>query len=510
MQISPVAKPRNVIPRWRTFDATRRSGELVPEAVHSVIQIQDDEDWREAAERWQFSQTVPTAIDMISAAIVLGREDETEAQEAASLVLRSPTRDLPGIEAVAGAILEYTTKRSRIDTTLPFSIREEEQSHNLRIHELRKRLHAEPRNAILWVELAREYTILGVNHKAVSAMENALRLADDNRFVVRSAARLFVHLDEPDRAHDLLRRTHSVGFDPWILASEIAVASVAGYQSQLMKKGRRLLAEETWNPFSTNELASALATFELTEGGLRDARKLFRTSLRDPNDNSLAQAEWASERLGGFSVADKQLEIPWSFEARARAKYRKADFLGAIQDCHEWHLDEPFSSRPLGIAGFIHSVAFGDFDKAAESARNGLKANPGDQLLRNNLAFALASADRLEEAKEEFAKTSKVDADASTSATLKATEGLINYREGRPGVGRSLYVAAIQEGADLTEEFTLLAKAYLAREELRAGTGDGVKRLAEFEDAISSLTHPDRVPYVNRLLSQVRAYLPPS
>ena len=51
-------------------------------------------------------------------------------------------------------------------------------------------------NPIVWVELARLYIMHDQVEKAERALLTALHLAPDNRFVLRSATRFFIHTDQ--------------------------------------------------------------------------------------------------------------------------------------------------------------------------------------------------------------------------------------------------------------------------------------------------------------------------
>jgi hypothetical protein len=52
-------------------------------------------------------------------------------------------------------------------------------------------------------------------------------LAPNHRFALRSAARFFLHVGKPDDAQTILRRSEATRRDPWLMAAEIAVSTVA-------------------------------------------------------------------------------------------------------------------------------------------------------------------------------------------------------------------------------------------------------------------------------------------
>ena len=58
--------------------------------------------------------------------------------------------------------------------------------------------------------------------------------------------------------------------------------------------------------------------------------------------------------------------------------------------------------------------------------------NPNDSMLRNNLAFALASDNRIDDAIEVLRTTDYEKATGVSGITLAATHGLVSFRNGRP------------------------------------------------------------------------------
>src|SRR5207249_126382 len=105
--------------------------------------------------------------------------------------------------------------------------------------------------------------------------------------------------------------------DPWLVAAEVAVSPLAGRTSRLIKHGRRLLESHQFEPIAVSELASAIGTEDLAAGSVRRARQLFGSSLNDPTENAVAQAEWASRHDAGFKFEERLLDVEYSYEARA-------------------------------------------------------------------------------------------------------------------------------------------------------------------------------------------------
>ena len=121
---------------------------------------------------------------------------------------------------------------------------------------------------------------------AKRAMTVALQLAPHDRHVLRSAARLYFHIRDPQRAYSLIRRNEAAPYDPWLMATELALAMSIDKAPAFLKPGIALLESGSVMPHQITELAGAAASTYLTGAGPhRRSRKLFAQSLADPNDN---------------------------------------------------------------------------------------------------------------------------------------------------------------------------------------------------------------------------------
>ncbi len=295
-------KDRRVIPRWREFRTTLETGELDGRPVDLKV-FESREYFEEKLEQWRDDRRIETAADLVTAALVLGRH--RDAEDAARFLLLPDGQATEAVKVVAEMVLAPEDQVGRVRLGELKDIDTEAEVVRLRIRSLRAQLRDDPRNGLHWVDLSRAYSMLGQHNGSVRAMERALALTRDNRFVLRSAARLFVHIDEPDRAHQVVMRADSTREDPWLLSAEIAVAAVAERKPLLVRQGRHLLAHGDFPPVQTTELSSALATLEMSTGDMKKARRLFRDSLVDPTDNSLAQAGWAATKMTGVDIPSR-------------------------------------------------------------------------------------------------------------------------------------------------------------------------------------------------------------
>ena len=296
-------------------------------------------------------------------------------------------------------------------------------------------------------------------------------LGPDHRFIVRSAARLFIHEHERSRALRVIRNASGAKRDPWLLAAEIAVASASKSPSLLAREGRTRNDDDGLSLFERNELSSALGTLEMENGRNRRARQLFRQALESPNENSVAQVEWANRQIGGLPIEDPSLfELPRSFEANAQLSLVKGDWRAAINQGANWLRDQQFSKQPAIFTSYVSSL-IEEYSRAVDMLRTSLKANPNEPQLVNNLAFALASNNQLHEAISALRGIDYESVTGPPGVTLLATHGLVLFRTGNPDRGRELYRAAIEQASKIgSPKYSLMAALYLAREELLAKT----------------------------------------
>lgn len=485
---------RDVIPIWRDFESTTATDELRPTRIATGEKRTGD--IVRLREEFQATGEEYVAADLLSA-LVANQADMNEIVLVATRLAEfSAKREEPGFESL---LLESHGDGHR-DLVHDASLSPEFLAR-IRIAHLRRLLREFPRDAIRRVDLALQYTILGMRPQARREMSIALRLAPQHRFVVRSASRLMIHDEDFDAAHEVLVTAGTLHSDPWVLASAMAAAELAAIPPQGMRLAREMLSSGNFTPMQLSELASEMATIELRGGSTKRAQKLFNQSLIAPNENAVAQAQWASAE-GGISIGRETLAIDRGHEARARDHALKREWAGATSEGLRWLADQPFALEPAISTSYAASFGIEDYESALQAARIGLRSHPHDGTLRNNAAFALACMGKIEEAHNELAEVSALD--QNESVTVLATRGLIEYRRGNPEEGRLLYRRAIQGFMDIDRpDLSDIARAYWMLEEFRANpsSGEALARLAESDYSLSA--SPEVQLLIHRLKSNV-------
>lgn len=424
---------RQMVPRWRPWRATGLMGELSsggparprPAVERSIATL---------IRQYEVAPSTGTGGDLLSAAAAYDIRDRA---------IQDVARDMANSNSGAlRDLADWIMENPLAKHAGAFEVKALDSGR--RVAKLRAVLNREPRNSVRWVDLAREYLVLGRPGKADRAMTVALDLAGCNRFVLRSAATLYVQLGELDRAVSLLRRCSSVDSDPWVQAPLVAISGLIG-QHFSARTAQRMLKDQA-PALHLSELAAALGTVELAHGSARRGRQLFRMSVEVPTENALAQAEWLGQQSKASLVERMPSEIPRNFEAVARRAAFEASWSRAISEASSWVADQPFSLEAITFASYC-ACEGQNFEEALHFTRLGLAIAPDNAPILNNHAFALIGVGKvadLKEAGDTLVRARKANADKYSRATLAATEALWLFRAGAVEPGRRRYKAVIE------------------------------------------------------------------
>ncbi|CAI8733184.1 hypothetical protein [Pseudomonas sp. IT-P291] len=364
-----------------------------------------------------------------------------------------------------------------ISQTLGDPLLPSEESKLTPIGRLKRLLHEEPNNPLVWANLSREYAISGDKDRSIKAMLGALHTGMNHRWITRIAARVCVHFDEPDRAHALILRNENVRSDPWLIATEMAVSRKAEKHSKLLSIGKGLL-ESNISAKHLTELASSFATLELKNGADKKAKKLFKQSLIQPNQNALAQAKWA-ERSSSLKklVETPAYENVAAYEAQYWEAYSKKDMQNALLCAKHWFNEEPYSSGPAIAISYLASL-LDDYGLVMTITTKGLIANPNNWTLKLNQIFAWIASSNLqsptpgviEESTQVVQKLEELaqSSDWQVAAHAIANIGMFLYRTGDLASGKQHYELAEELYKKYASQFVVVIKTNHLREALIA------------------------------------------
>ncbi|MDQ6613354.1 MAG: hypothetical protein M3083_00935 [Actinomycetota bacterium] len=274
------------------------------------------------------------------------------------------------------------------------------------------------------------------------------------------------------------------------MAASLSVAGVGKFSIGSLRAATRILDNANFRLVERSELAGEMATLELASGGERKARELFRRSLGTPTDNSLAQVQWASDKLPSLALQLENVEIPFVAEALSRAAYQQGDWKSALFHAIRWIDDQPFDTQAATTASYIAAVGLEDWDTSVIAAEMGLRAKPHDPLLTNNLAYALVERGDLTRAAEYLTIDRVRAAEKAERVALDATRGLLKFRLGNRDEGRALYGKAIEFARRSGEaDAEAMARSMLIREELRHGGVTQIEALIAALDKVRGDVH---------------------
>jgi len=463
---------RNVVPNWLDYQNTARLGELQGCSSNHTRRGFPIDDYVKA---WNENHSLSFAGDLISAAIMNNKSNNEAVKEAAKYVLDKNDIAPDSLYKSAKALLSTNKNRTEFVKS-PLSKRldkilDQEEINRTKIRIIRSQVHRFPLDPIWYCELALAYVNLGLMEKAGKAMEIAVYLAPESRYITRSAARLFLHKNDADRAHFVLINNPTIKTDPWIIASEIAINACRGRRSRFINTGISMINSENFSPFSITELSSAIGTVELSHS-TKKCKFYLDKALVHPNDNSLSQAEWllSVDNSLNFKFSEKE-RVENRHEANARKAFIDEDYSRALESSVAWIEDMPFAKTPIYFAAEMAYTYQKDYNNAIKILEIGLRSNPNELSFLNNLAYAYAMNGETDKA-ESILNNSKLKA-STTPLELKicllATKGLNEYRKGNIDLGRFFYKKAINQTHQNSMQ-TLLHKAILnyIREEIRA------------------------------------------
>ena len=492
---------RRVVPRWRELHETLLDSQELRYHSSSPIVPDPNREFERLASIWHKCPSPLSAYDFVSTAVILDRVQE--AQDAFDFIRNN--EDLPdSIKSVSFSDPKAFIDQSLSDSTL---------SNNRKIRYLKDVLQRWPRNAICWTQLGLLYSRVGVNHKAQRCVEIGLSIAPHSRYVLRSACRFFVHMNDATRAVWELRRCERTPKDPWLMAAEISCSQILSQSSPLLLRGIKELGRKRLPPWSVTELAASIGTFEIENGSQLKAKRFFRVGAEAPNGNVKAQLQWLRIHHAKGVPANAPLRDSLDdHEACALDLRVDGRWSEAILSCEEWGKDEFFSERPFCLGSYIAIEALGDADHAERILREGLIANRNDTVLLNNLAIALAMQGKLEESKSTLANAEKKIAGSpfEDKVILMATSGLVAYRSGNVDRGRNQYLKVMKMTSENgRRDETRRAALYMALEELEARTAESkpfsTSILEKVEKAGTSDGWPEREALLRRVKQALKA-----
>ena len=432
---------RRLIPKWRSISATLSKSESTSIDRNDVkLFLGDEEDLNKAIALWRDSKSPGFLGEVLSFSV--HENLTTKIREVANEAIKSNVAATPVQRRFMqdfsqGLIGDYSSQllnESSISQGYPY------QAH---VSKLRSLLRAAPENVFALLDYAQFQAAAGKIISAERAIITARELAPNNRIVLRTAARFYVHARNPEFAHNLIKLHSRTPGDPWLMASEISLANTINAKPYFLSKGKRfILDQRNISPAHMTELAGSIAIEEINSGSLKLAREHQRKALLAPNDNFIAQAIGQADLFG--------IHLDGPVVQGALAASNEALMLRSWIDlepemveiyAQKWHMEEPFSSRPIVMLSTLYANR-GDFDKAYQWVRIGLISDPHDVGLLTNLAYIQARKGNINDSRIAIRALKHLNFGLA-NAFADANEGLLAYMQGAYEVGDGYYEAAL-------------------------------------------------------------------
>ncbi|MGA2143159.1 MAG: hypothetical protein ABSG94_12170 [Brevinematales bacterium] len=467
---------RQLIPRWFIYKFASKLKETQPFNSTTKPKDYNDNEYIKIIGKWKEEKNLLWAIEVLSYAININDYDNLDVKIAAEFVLKNQSKISSLAAELAYNILNYAKIKEKKITIEPI-----DEHIKININKIKQALREYPTNPLLWTDLGYYYASLNQLSKAKNSINIAINLGYNNRFILRSASRFFVHVDECDKALFYLRKSQLAKIDPWIISAEISISEIYNKKSKLIDNGISIINNSgNYNKLSLSELLASIGTIELNHGSIKNSKLYFKRALVNNNDiteNTLSQVEWISNKIG-IDFNSKNYNVPFMFEANLWEDYKKENYNKSLESAQNLQLYLPFSANPSIIGSYIASVCLQNDEDAVKLLKNVLPKFHDNFLLRNNYAFSLANLNLIENAAEQLRSISVNN--ETELAILKATQGLIEFRKKNPEKGRSLYLDAIdtfkkyKDGASLAR-----ACLFYGREEFNFNKDKGRKYLIE-------------------------------
>ncbi|NLS21368.1 hypothetical protein HGP16_33310 [Rhizobium sp. P40RR-XXII] len=333
------------------------------------------------------------------------------------------------------------------------------------------------------------YVNVGQSPSAWSLLRRALILRPDDRYVLRAAARFFMHIGAPDEAEHFLKASSATLSDPWLRSALFAVQAASGTAASGWRKAKSLLGEAKFSPRDLSELAVQMGSMEYEAGSRKQAIRMLRQGAMSPTENAIAQIGWVARHKADFKQADLHVDISLSEEASAYTTYEESNWKDVIEHCADWRKIEPFSVRPAILPTFIGCVSMEALEEAATVGAHGLLANPRNKTLLSNLAAVRALQERFDDARHLIGRAFASLGDDDDDIVVTATSGLIDFRERKFDAGIKHYMDAIEKARQAKNiDLAFRAICFLAREVARVDHEQGRILLDKIDTHFESVT----------------------
>ena len=418
--------PRLFLPRWLPSDQlqgglTKADQRDVPSVISDTFDIHQKD--------WITEKSLSSAEALVAYAISTNRPLESSLRRAALFIIdRSPN------SLIAKQAREIIGGSSKLDT---------DPNVFKMLAKARRIVRRYPDSSLIWSDLAYYHCLTGNRESARISAMTAEKVAIGTPSETVPIARCMVHLDDPEFGLRTLRKTLKSHLSPIAIGSEMAICQIIGIPSKYSRDANRLAASSNLSPQDEALIKAAVATDLVISGSERKAKKLLAGGTLIPDENTLAQLVWLSDRLG-LEIDPSSSGVDKAYEAIGRAAYQDRDYKACIKATELWSEFQPFSVTAISFGSYVAGFLIADHERSLKLLERGQVVGQTSFSIWNNSAFDYAKLDRLPEASKALQHAAKNADSEHDRNILSATRGLIMIRSGEVSAGEETYRTAIR------------------------------------------------------------------
>ncbi len=305
------------------------------------------------------------------------------------------------------------------------------------IHELRSALRSVPDSPSTLCSLGYAYAMAGSPRKAIRATSAAIALAPADRTAGLNLAAFLLSQGETSDAVSAIDRlaAHHPGDIQLVLAAAAAL-QISGDTKGALKRLRRADTSRDMRAAPPADREELRLYIDLLKSPAMTRAEVFTRSLEALEQcdyhsmmiaRILANAAQTTADLPTLEAAYSELIERYDRSAlltvEKQIAFLRFEFDRSLEAAVERVEEEPFSTDAHIAATYLMSMHKGNYQKAARIGLAGIKRGIGDDVLRNNVAFALAMGGDPDEAERVLPDLSECDLALTTAGLIKAVRG---------------------------------------------------------------------------------------
>lgn len=317
------------------------------------------------------------------------------------------------------------------------------------IRELRAALRSVPDSPSTLCNLGYAYAMAGSARKAIRATSAAAALAPADRTAGLNLAAFLLSQGETSEAVSAIDRlaAHHPGDIQLVLAAAAAL-HISGDAKGALKRLRRADTSRDIQEAAPAQKEELRLYIDLLTPPAKPRKEVFDRALE-----ALERCDYRSEMIArllantakttadlpalesAYSELIERYDRPALLAVEQEVAFLRFEFDRSLKAAVEWVREEPFSAAAHIAATYLLCMYKGDYQEAARIGLAGIRRGIGDDVLRNNVAFALAMGGDPDGAERVLPDLSECDLALTTAGLIKAVrgdleEGIALYEEG--------------------------------------------------------------------------------